>query len=142
ECIISLGYGNGSECSTLREWLCSDVVCQCIVGNSFNETIADRTRHDAEGFHSFRCGDVFDDIGIRSAGVNQLPAGCVNKCAVRNVTGSEFHLLSESTNVNELVTRSTSGVVVGWSKTIFDSLVFGEDEFVIFKPAVPARGGC
>ena len=58
------------------------------------------------------------------------------------MTGSEFHLLSEPTNVNELVTLSASHIVVGWSKTIFDRLAFGEDEFVIFKPAVPARGGC
>jgi hypothetical protein len=58
------------------------------------------------------------------------------------VTGSEFHLLTERTYVNGLMALNTSGVVVGWSKTIFDSLAFGEDEFVIFKPAVPARGGC
>src|SRR5690349_18853570 len=36
----------------------------------------------------------------------------------------------------------TSCAVIRWSKTIFDRLAFGEDEFVIFKPAVPARGGC
>jgi hypothetical protein len=74
--------------------------------------------------------------------MNQLPAWRVNKCAVHYVTGSEFHLLTERTNVNGLVTLNTPGVVVGWSKTIFDSLAFGEDEFVVFKPAVPARGGC
>jgi hypothetical protein len=39
------------------------------------------------------------------------------------------------------VTLHTTYVVVGWSKTIFDSLAFREDEFVVFKPAVSARGG-
>src|SRR5689334_25208221 len=32
--------------------------------------------------------------------------------------------------------------VVRWSKTIFDRLTFGEDGFVVFKPAVSARCGC
>src|ERR1051325_6322695 len=36
----------------------------------------------------------------------------------------------------------TSRAVIGWPKTVFDRLAFGEDEFVIFKPAVPARSGC
>jgi hypothetical protein len=40
------------------------------------------------------------------------------------------------------VTFNTTDVVVSWPKTIFDSLTFGKDEFVVFKPAVPARGGC
>src|SRR5262249_31981072 len=95
QCIAGFGYRNRSEGSTLRDWLRRDVVLQCLVGNCFNETVADSARRDAECFDGFRRADVLDDVGIRRAGVNQLAARCVNKCAVRNVTGSEFHFLTE-----------------------------------------------
>jgi hypothetical protein len=38
------------------------------------------------------------------------------------------------------VTFNASHVVVGWSKTVLDSFTFGENEFVVFKPAIAARG--
>src|SRR5262249_33543302 len=74
--------------------------------------------------------------------MNQLPAGCVDKKTVGNVTGPEFHLLAEGANVNGLVTFNTAYVVIRWSKTIFDIFAFREDEFVVFESAVPARGRC
>ena len=40
------------------------------------------------------------------------------------------------------MTLNASDAVIRWSKSVFDILAFGEDEFVVFKPAVPARGGC
>ena len=39
------------------------------------------------------------------------------------------------------MTFNTGDSVIGWPNTICNRLAFGEDEFVIFKPAVPARGG-
>ena len=51
-------------------------------------------------FNGFGRADVLDDVGIRCADVNQLPAGCVNKSAVRNMTSPEFHVLTETTNID------------------------------------------
>jgi hypothetical protein len=58
-----------------------------------------RVLSNAECFDCFGGGDVFDDIGIRPTSMDQLAAGCIDKRTVRDVTGSEFHLLAECTNI-------------------------------------------
>ena len=80
--LFSFGHRNLRESSTLCEWLCSDVVLQRLVGKRFYKAITECAGRDAESLDGFRRGDVFDDIGIRTASMNQLPAGCVHKCAV------------------------------------------------------------
>src|SRR6185369_7248075 len=74
--------------------------------------------------------------------MNQLPARCVDESTIGNMTGPEFHGLAKCADVNRLVTFNTTDVVIRWSKTVFDSLAFREDGFVVFESAVPARGGC
>jgi hypothetical protein len=38
------------------------------------------------------------------------------------------------------VAFNAANVIVGWSKTILDSFAFGENEFVVLKPAIAAGG--
>src|SRR6185503_19010635 len=58
------------------------------------------------------------------------------------MAGPEFHLLSECSDVNRLVTFDTSDVVIRWPKTIFDCFALRENEFVVFKSPVAASRGC
>src|SRR6185369_9375557 len=81
------------------------------------------------------------DIRICATSMNQLSTWCIDESAVHQMPSSKFHLLTECTNVHRLVAFNAADVVVSWSKTIRDGLTFREDEFVVFKPAVAARGG-
>jgi hypothetical protein len=70
-----------------------------------------------------------------------LAARVIDETAVNQMTGPEFHLLSESAGVNSLMTSDAAHVVVGWSETIRDGLFLFKDELVIRKPAITPRGG-
>ncbi len=111
------------------------------VGKTFHKSVAERAERDAKRLDCFSSRDVFDDVGISRSSMNQLPAGCINEIAIGDVTGPEFHLLAECSDVNRLVTFDAADVVIGWSKTVFDCFAFGEYELVVFEPAIAASGG-
>ena len=59
--------------------LCSDVILKCCVGETFDKSVAERAQRDAKRLDGFSGRDVFDDVGIRRASMNQLPAGCIDE---------------------------------------------------------------
>lgn len=93
--VVSFRDRNLRQRSALGQWLCRNVILKSCVCQTFHESVTESADRDSESLDCFGSRDVFDDVGISCARVNQLSAGCVDELTIRDMTGPEFHLLAE-----------------------------------------------